>query len=68
MLLVLVSAIRRRAWRLIPWIVLMPFYWVLISAAAYRALIQLMTDPHKWEKTEHGLSARRRPPKFDGRG
>lgn len=68
MLLVLVSAIRRRAWRLIPWIVLVPLYWVLISAAAYRALLQLITDPHKWEKTEHGLSARRRPPRFNGKG
>lgn len=28
------------------------------------ALLQLMTDPHKWEKTEHGLSQRRRSPKF----
>jgi cellulose synthase/poly-beta-1,6-N-acetylglucosamine synthase-like glycosyltransferase len=67
MLLVLVSAIRRRAWRLIPSIALVPLYWLLISVAVYRAFLQLLTDPHKWEKTEHGLSQRRRPPKFNGR-
>lgn len=31
----------------------MPLYWLLISLAAYRALYQLMTSPHRWEKTEH---------------
>ncbi|MEZ5926145.1 MAG: glycosyltransferase [Hyphomicrobiaceae bacterium] len=67
-LLVLVSAIRRRAWRLLPSIALVPVYWLLISVAAYRALLQLLTAPHKWEKTEHGLSRRRRPPKFNGAG
>lgn len=66
MVLTLVSAVRRRAWGLIPWIVFVPLYWLLISFAAYRALLQLLTDPHKWEKTEHGLSQRRRPPKFNG--
>lgn len=67
LLMVLVSAVRRRAWRLLPWALLVPVYWLLISFAAYRALLQLMTDPHKWEKTEHGLSQRRRPPAFNGR-
>lgn len=31
----------------------MPLYWLLISCAAYRALWQLMTAPHRWEKTHH---------------
>lgn len=35
---------------------LTPFYWLMISAAAYRALYQLATDPYRWEKTKHGLS------------
>lgn len=66
LLMVVVSAVRRRAWQLLPWALLVPLYWLLISAAAYRALLQLMTDPHMWEKTEHGLSQRRRPPSFRG--
>lgn len=39
------------------WIlVLTPIYWICLSIAAWRALYQLMTDPYRWEKTEHGLS------------
>ena len=34
----------------------MPFYWLLISVAAYRALLQFMTARFEWEKTEHGLA------------
>lgn len=33
---------------------LMPAYWLLISVAGYRALIQLVRAPYLWEKTEHG--------------
>jgi hypothetical protein len=33
--------------------VLMPFYWLAISLAAYRALWQLVKAPYLWEKTEH---------------
>jgi cellulose synthase/poly-beta-1,6-N-acetylglucosamine synthase-like glycosyltransferase len=40
----------RNAWVLLT----IPFYWLLLSLAAWRALIQLMTAPHRWEKTEHG--------------
>jgi glycosyltransferase XagB len=34
---------------------LMPLIWLLMSAAAYRALYQLFFDPFLWEKTEHGV-------------
>jgi cellulose synthase/poly-beta-1,6-N-acetylglucosamine synthase-like glycosyltransferase len=40
------------AWALI----LIPVYWVLLSLAAWRALFQLIRDPYRWEKTEHGLA------------
>ncbi|MBE7620637.1 glycosyltransferase [Komagataeibacter sp. FXV2] len=33
-----------------------PLYWVLQSIAAYKGLIQLITKPFYWEKTQHGLS------------
>lgn len=42
---------------LIPQLIFIPFYWLLISAAAYRAVYQLITAPHYWEKTEHGLTS-----------
>jgi glycosyltransferase XagB len=35
---------------------LSPLYWVLMSIAALRAVLQLVTDPWHWEKTTHGLA------------
>jgi cellulose synthase/poly-beta-1,6-N-acetylglucosamine synthase-like glycosyltransferase len=55
------------------WILLLtPLYWGCLSIAAWRALYQLLTEPYRWEKTEHGLSRRvqanvgpgLRPPRF----
>ena len=52
----LVGLARRRllaqAWVL----ALMPLHWLLLSFAAWRALYQLIKDPYRWEKTEHGLA------------
>lgn len=36
--------------------VLMPVHWILLSIAAWRALLQLLRDPFRWEKTEHGVA------------
>jgi cellulose synthase/poly-beta-1,6-N-acetylglucosamine synthase-like glycosyltransferase len=36
----------------------LPFYWLLMSVAAYRALYQLVRDPYLWEKTKHGTGGR----------
>src|SRR5262245_31196252 len=48
------SAIRRGRPRPALSALLMPLCWLLVSAAAYRALYQLARDPYLWEKTEHG--------------
>lgn len=54
--LAIIGLARRRllgcAWALL----LMPLYWLLLSLAAWRALDQLLRDPYRWEKTEHGLA------------
>lgn len=34
---------------------LSPLYWILMSTAAIKALVQLITKPSYWEKTVHGL-------------
>jgi hypothetical protein len=47
---------RRRLQRLMPQIVLLPFYYGLVSAAAWWALWELAFDPFRWNKTEHGLA------------
>ncbi len=39
------------------WILIgLPVYWLLQSLAVWRALADLATDPHRWDKTEHGTS------------
>ncbi|MFL5843772.1 MAG: glycosyltransferase [Solirubrobacteraceae bacterium] len=41
--------------RLLVSCLLTPVYWVMMSMAAVKALIQLVTNPSYWEKTAHGL-------------
>ena len=52
-----VAALKRRYLDLVPAGILQPLYWVLHSVAAYKALWQLVRNPHYWEKTEHGTSS-----------
>jgi cellulose synthase/poly-beta-1,6-N-acetylglucosamine synthase-like glycosyltransferase len=47
---------RRRLGRLMPYAWLMPFYYLLVSWAAWRGLFDLILDPHRWHKTDHGLA------------
>ncbi|HEY7669236.1 MAG TPA: glycosyltransferase [Hyphomicrobium sp.] len=48
-----VSAARRGRVGLAAHAALMPVYWLGISMAAYRALVELISAPYYWEKTEH---------------
>lgn len=45
----------RRHDHLLGAVLLSPLYWVLISIAAVRAVLQLVIDPFHWEKTQHGI-------------
>lgn len=47
---------RRRLWRLLPWVALLPVYYVLVSLAAWRSLWELAVAPFRWNKTSHGLA------------
>jgi hypothetical protein len=49
----------RRLWR---HVILVPLYWLYVSAAAYRAVWQLIRAPFYWEKTEHGVSSTLKEP------
>lgn len=40
---------------LIKYVFLVPFYWIMMSAAAWRAVYTLITERHYWPKTIHGL-------------
>lgn len=49
------ACVKRRYYFLLPYCLLMPFYWILISIGAWKGFIQLFTNPFYWEKTIHGL-------------
>ena len=53
----MMGAFKRRRYQLVPWALLNPIYWILHSIAAYKAAWQLITKPHYWEKTDHGISS-----------
>jgi hypothetical protein len=52
------------ALRLLWLIPLLPFYWALMSVAAWHAAWQFLTSPSTWEKTPHGLARDRRTPRM----
>jgi glycosyltransferase XagB len=53
----MMGAFKRRRYALVMWALLNPAYWLLHAAASYKAVWQLVTRPHYWEKTVHGLSS-----------
>lgn len=55
--LTVIAARRRHGWRLALGSIWLPFYWMMISAAAYRAVIDLGLRPFHWRKTDHTGSA-----------
>ncbi len=52
----LVSAFRNRRYDLMPFTLLLPFYWILLSVATIRAGYHFVIKPTHWEKTKHGLT------------
>lgn len=46
---------------LIPWAITLPFYFILGSFAAYKALYEFVVTPFYWDKTEHGVPHRSSP-------
>ncbi|MCX7598087.1 MAG: glycosyltransferase [Armatimonadetes bacterium] len=46
---------QRGQWDLVKYCLLAPFYWLLMSIGAYKALGQLVLRPSYWEKTDHGF-------------
>ncbi|WP_240157213.1 glycosyltransferase [Pseudonocardia broussonetiae] len=44
-----------------------PLYWVLMSLAAVKAVVQLVRQPSYWEKTTHGLDTPATAPPADNR-
>jgi glycosyltransferase XagB len=60
------GAFKRHYYSMIPFALTVPFYWLLMSVAAYKGLWQLVYKPFFWEKTAHGLT-RYRPTEANNR-
>jgi len=59
----MVAVGRRNLWDLMVWTAFSPVYWALMSIAAWKGFVQLITRPSYWEKTNHGLTS---APTFHG--
>ena len=53
----ILACVRARMPGMIPYAILTPIYWVLISIGAWKGVLQLIRRPFYWEKTQHGLDA-----------
>ncbi len=52
---------KRGKFELVKWSYLVPFYWLFMSVSAWVALYKLITVPHQWSKTQHGLHLKATP-------
>lgn len=50
-----IGCLHRGYYDLVKYAVLTPLYWLMMSWGAYKAVAQLITRPHYWEKTDHGM-------------
>lgn len=51
----MIACAKREQYELIKYVFFVPIYWLLISWAAWGAVIDLFKRPHYWAKTKHGL-------------
>ena len=51
----LLACMKQKQYRLLPWTLLIPVYWLFMSVAAMYAIFELLVKPHYWQKTIHGL-------------
>ena len=51
----MIGCAKREHYDIIKYAFLVPFYWLAMSAAAWKAVYELIKRPHHWAKTKHGL-------------
>ena len=50
----MIGCAKRGHYDIIKYVFIVPFYWLAMSVAAWKAVIQLIQKPHFWPKTIHG--------------
>lgn len=51
----MIGCVKRDQDELVKYALLVPFYWLAMSAAAWMSVVQFLYQPHYWSKTKHGL-------------
>lgn len=51
----MIGCAKREQYDLIKYVFLVPIYWLAMSLAAFVSWFKLITAPHHWSKTKHGL-------------
>jgi cellulose synthase/poly-beta-1,6-N-acetylglucosamine synthase-like glycosyltransferase len=51
----MIGCAKRGHYSLVKYALLVPFYWLAMSLAAWVAFYRLIMNPHYWSKTKHGL-------------
>lgn len=56
----MIGAAKRGHFDIVKYVFLVPFYWLMVSIAAFIAAYQLIAKPYYWEKTNHGLHLKKK--------
>ncbi len=51
----MMGCLKRKYYFLLPFTLLLPFYWIMLSIGGWKGFIQIFYKPFYWEKTKHGL-------------
>ena len=51
----MIACAKRGHYDLIKYVYVVPFYWLMMSFASWRAVYEMVVKPHYWAKTLHGL-------------
>ncbi len=51
----MIGAAKKNQWDLMKYGFVVPFYWIMMSVSSWKALQQIILNPHYWDKTKHGL-------------
>ena len=52
----LIGSFRRGRYDIVKWCLLSPVYWLMLAYATLKASIEIVTKPHHWAKTRHGVN------------
>ena len=51
----MIGCYQRKQYELLKFVFFVPLYWLGMSIATWKALLELIIKPHYWQKTKHGL-------------